>query len=116
MATCTASGWSVQQPATDTASGCPTPPTCPPTFPASPDASLSCASGPSYECVYPEGSCLCYGGGLECAARPNDCPTTRPRAGTPCATDAGCQQWGEACSWGAMLCQCGVWVATFCSD
>ncbi len=73
LATCTASGWSVQQPTTDPASGCPTPqPACPPTFPASPDAIVSCSSGLSYECVYPEGNCLCGGGGLECVARPHD--------------------------------------------
>ena len=117
LATCTSTGWSVQQPATDPASGCPTPqPACPPTFPDSPDAIVSCPSGPSYECVYPEGNCLCFGGAIDCVARPNDCPTTRPRAGTPCAMDSGCQQWGESCSWGAMLCECGVWVPTFCSD
>jgi len=117
VATCTPTGWRVQQPATDPASGCPTPqPACPPTFPDSPDASFSCPSGLSFECVYPEGECICYGGGLQCAPDPNDCPTTRPRAGTPCAADGGCQAWGGGCTWGAMLCRCGVWIATFCSD
>ena len=107
---CTPSGWSVQQPATDPASGCPTPqPACPPTFPDSPDASVSCTSGGlSYGCVYPEGNRLCFGGSVNCIARPNDCPSTRPRAGTPCATDSGCQQWGDSCSWGAMPCECGA--------
>ena len=115
FATCTAKGWSVQPPVTDAGVSCPTPqPACPATFASVAGASVGCPSDRTYECLYPEGACVCGDGTWSCDSLPNDCPGTRPRLGTPCATDGGgCQMWGESCA-DSLRCECGVWIHAFC--
>lgn len=116
---CTANGWALEQVFGNQQAACPSPaPFCPTGFPGAVDGGVSCPSSEQgFSCVYPEGACGCYGdwycqSGSDLSA----CPATRPRAGTPCATDGGgCQAWGFDCSGSdAMRCTCGVWVPSVC--
>lgn len=122
-------GWVVAVPlppadAAEPSSLCPTMPlsSCPATFVAASSTPILCADR-SYQCIYPEGTCDCdpngFGPMLKCSGRsaPN-CPVTRPRAGTPCSTDAGsCMQWGDGCglSVQSMRCTCGTWQRVSCT-
>ncbi|HXT94681.1 MAG TPA: hypothetical protein VN853_00165 [Polyangia bacterium] len=117
MVQCGASGWALVQGEGDQQAGCPTPASiCPPSFPGAVDGGVACpASAEGFSCAYPEGVCGCYVD-WSCVSFPNECPITRPRAGTPCNTDGGgCQTWGSDCgSTDAMRCVCGVWVHSVC--
>jgi hypothetical protein len=114
---CGASGWALVQGEGDQQAGCPTPASiCPPSFPGAVDGGVACpASAEGFSCAYPEGVCGCYVD-WSCVSFPNECPITRPRAGTPCNADGGgCQTWGSDCgSTDAMRCVCGVWVHSVC--
>lgn len=113
---CVAGSWTLQQPLTQPVAGCPTAgPICPSSFASAADGGIDCPySELNLDCVYPEGVCVCNGG-WDCRLLPNDCPATRPRAGTPCDPDGGqCQRWGVDCTADTMLCKCGIWIPTFC--
>ena len=118
VVTCTASGWTLQQTFSTPATGCPTTePSCPSSFGSAADGGIGCPyDDPNLICAYPEGFCVCNGG-WDCSPVPNDCPTTRPRAGTACDSDGGgCQNWGRPCTGNAMLCECGVWLPVICIE
>ena len=114
---CTSTGWSVEQLFSGQNATCPTPASlCPATFASAiADGGVECPDSELYiPCVYPEGVCTCAEW-WSCSPGPNDCPATRPRAGTPCDVDGGgCQTWGMSCGRDAMFCSCGVWVPVFC--
>ena len=116
--TCTATGWTQQQSLPTPATGCPTgEPSCPSSFASAADGGVTCPDyAPNLICGYPEGFCVCNGG-WDCSPLANECPATRPRAGTPCDPDGGgCQSWGVACTGDAMRCACGIWSPVFCIE
>ena len=115
---CVAGSWTLQQSPTQPAAGCPTAePICPSSFANATDGGMDCQdSAQGLNCVYPEGVCFCSGG-WGCSLLPNDCPATRPRAGTPCDPDGGrCQSWGFNCGTDAMYCACGIWIPAVCIE
>lgn len=113
---CTAGGWMVQGVFGDPQGSCPTPASvCPPSYPGAADGGGECPSSEQgFSCVYPEGVCACFGA-WSCDPFPNQCPATRPRAGTPCDADGGgCREWGLSCNSNSMHCVCGVWSPSIC--
>jgi len=116
MVKCVAGSWTLQPPFTQLATGCPTAePICPSSFASATDGGIDCQySALDLNCVYPEGVCVCNGG-WGCSLLPNNCPATRPRAGTPCDPDGGqCPRWGIGCTADAMYCECGIWIPSVC--
>jgi hypothetical protein len=111
---CAAGSWTLQQSLLEPVSGCPTAgPSCPASFASAMDGGIDCPQL-NFNCVYPEGVCVCDGD-WACTPLPNDCPATRPRAGTPCNPDGGgCQRWGSSCTADAMVCECGIWSPVIC--
>ena len=113
---CVAGSWTLQQSPMQPVAGCPTAePICPSSFANARNSGVDCGdSALNLNCVYPEGVCVCDGG-WDCILLPNDCPATRPRAGTPCDPDGGqCQRWGDSCTADGMSCDCGIWVPSVC--
>jgi hypothetical protein len=111
---CTSGGWVLEQGAfgENQQASCPT--ICPPSFPGAVDGGVACPSTElDLACVYPEGVCACLGD-WQCGSLSSDCPATRPRAGTPCDVDGGCQTWGFDCGSDTMRCTCGVWSLSVC--
>ncbi|HEY8038404.1 MAG TPA: hypothetical protein VIF15_01365 [Polyangiaceae bacterium] len=85
------------------------------------EAGTACAAA---DCQYPQGYCECggacggggaprpplYGLAWTCAEASAECPSPRPRSGTPCgASDASCN-YGWSCGCGqSMQCVDGIW-------
>jgi hypothetical protein len=96
---------------------------CPATWSAA-NALVDAGVCPALDCEYAEGTCACLsycgsagqapkqpltGGAWECKSAVAACPSPRPRVGTACDTDAGCD-YGWPCGCGTQQgCVQGVW-------